>query len=108
MRQTACLLVKPITVNGFAAPFNCAPACQASDLMKSQLSWFGVDALYLVGPIRGSTVGFLLFQHFSGGYAIEYSSCFISVLNLDLYAYCFDALMGWKSFMQTEQLVYTD
>ena len=37
---------------------------------------------------RGSTVGFLLLLVF-----VEYSSCFISVLNLDLYVFCFDALI---------------
>ena len=39
-------------------------------------------------------VGFLLLWRFSVGLAAEYSSCFISVLNLDLYIYCFDALMS--------------
>ena len=45
------------------------------------------------GSMRGSTVGFLLFQYFSKGIAVEYSSCFISALNLDLYVGCFDAWM---------------
>ena len=35
MRQTACLVVKSITVNTIAAPFNCVSAGKASDLMKS-------------------------------------------------------------------------
>ena len=39
---------------------------------------------------RGSTVGFLLLQRFSVSLAVEYSSCFISVMNLDLYVCCFD------------------
>ena len=38
----------------------------------------------LVGPTGGSTVGFLLLQRFSVGFAFEYSSCFISVISLDL------------------------
>ena len=33
---------------------------------------------------RGSTVGFRLLQRFSVGFAVEYSSCFISVISLDL------------------------
>ena len=38
-------------------------------------------------------------------FAIEYSSCIITVLNLDFYVCCFDASMGSKSFMGTEYLV---
>ena len=33
---------------------------------------------------RGSTVVFLLLQRFSVGFAVEYSSCFISVISFDL------------------------
>ena len=33
MRQAACLVVNPITVNNFAARFNCMPADRSSDLM---------------------------------------------------------------------------
>ena len=40
-----------------------------------------------------STVGLLLLQCFCW-FAVEYSSCFISVTNLDLYVRCFDSLMG--------------
>ena len=36
-------------------------------------------------PHRGSTVGLLLLQCFRAGLEVEYSSCFIPVLNLDLY-----------------------
>ena len=39
---------------------------------------------------RGSTFGFLMLQCFSVGHDVEYSSCVISVLNLDLYVCCFD------------------
>ena len=55
MRQTACLVVNPITVNNFAALFNCTPAGRASDLMMApawnfQWSWLGLDDLSLVEP----------------------------------------------------------
>ena len=51
-----------------------------------QYNWLGLDALSLVGPIWGSAVGYLLFQRFSKGLAVEFSSCFSSVLlDLDLY-----------------------
>ena len=33
MRQSACLVINPITVNSFAACFNCTPADRASDSM---------------------------------------------------------------------------
>ena len=55
MRQTACLVVNPITVNNFADLFNCTPVGRVSDLMmvpaKSfQLSWLGPNDQSLVGP----------------------------------------------------------
>ena len=31
MRQSACLVINPITVDGYAAPFNCTPVDRASD-----------------------------------------------------------------------------
>ena len=31
MRQSACLVINPITVNNFAALFNCAPVDRAPD-----------------------------------------------------------------------------
>ena len=37
-------------------------------------------------PQSGSKVGLLLLLCFVIGLAVEYTSCFISVLNLDLYA----------------------
>ena len=45
----------------------------------------------------GSTAGLLLLQRVSVGLAVEYSSCFISVLNLDLYVCCVGALMSRNS-----------
>ena len=51
---------------------------------------------------RGSTAGFLLIQHFSVGLAVEYSSCLISVLNLDFCVSCFwcvwRGLRAWSRF----------
>ena len=35
MRQSACLVINPITVDGFAALFNCTPVDRASDSMKA-------------------------------------------------------------------------
>ena len=32
MRQSACLVFNPITVNNFASLLNCTPVCRASDL----------------------------------------------------------------------------
>ena len=36
MRQTACLVVNPITVNNFADLFNSTPVGRASDLMMAR------------------------------------------------------------------------
>ena len=35
MRQSACLVINPITVDGFAALFNCTPVDLASDYMMA-------------------------------------------------------------------------
>ena len=35
MRQTACWLVNPITVNNFTGLFNCTPVGRVSDLMMA-------------------------------------------------------------------------
>ena len=43
---------------------------------------------------RDSAVRFLLLQRFKKGLAVEYSSCFNSVLGLDLYVCCFDAYLS--------------
>ena len=40
MGQTACLVVNPITVNNFAALFNCTPAGRATDLMSLRPNTF--------------------------------------------------------------------
>ena len=36
MRQSACLVINPITVVGLAALFNCTPVNRASDSMMAQ------------------------------------------------------------------------
>ena len=36
MRQSACLVVNPITVDNFAAFFNCTPVDRASDFMMAR------------------------------------------------------------------------
>ena len=35
MRQSACLVINPIPVDTFAAPFNCTPVDQASNSMMA-------------------------------------------------------------------------
>ena len=35
MRQSACLAINPITIDGYAALFNCTPVDQASDSMMA-------------------------------------------------------------------------
>ena len=54
MRQTACLVVNPITVYNFADLFNCTPVGRTrlndGPGIKA-LSWLGPDNLSLVGPI---------------------------------------------------------
>ena len=102
MRQSTCLVVNLITVNNFAALFMCTSASHASDLMKASAYNLIklVGARYSVfGTHRGSTIGFLLLQSFSVGLAVEYSCCFISVLNRFLFfffLFCFLVLRAFK------------
>ena len=35
MRQSACLVINPIMVDGYAALFNCTPVVRASDSMMA-------------------------------------------------------------------------
>ena len=48
MRQSACLVINPITVDGYATLFNCTPVDQASDSMMARpksihFSWLGPE-----------------------------------------------------------------
>ena len=65
MRQTACYVVSPATVNTFIALFNCTPARRATDF---QSSWCGLDALSLIGS---TGVQLLNFYCSSVGLAVE-------------------------------------
>ena len=47
MRQTVCLVVNPIIVDGYASLFNCTTAVRASDSMTSG---FGLDDMSLAWP----------------------------------------------------------
>ena len=51
MRQTACLVVNPIIVDGYASLFNCTTAVRASDSMtassKTSTSGLGLDDMSL-------------------------------------------------------------
>ena len=48
MRQSECLVINPITVNGYAALFNCTPVNRASDSMMAQTLSYSFK---LVGPL---------------------------------------------------------
>ena len=56
MRQSACLVINPITVREFAALFNCTPMDRASDSIMARLkaihfSWLGSELFrLLLGP----------------------------------------------------------
>ena len=72
MRQSACLMFNPITVNIVASLFNCTPVGRASDsMMAPDIKLFilvGLGRSFFVCCLahRGSTVGFLLLQCSSG------------------------------------------
>ena len=116
MQQTACMVVNPITVKSLGygiwlyqfliiaylftlqTPLNCTPVGRASDLMMAlalsfQISCLGSDDLSLVGPTEFNYWTSVA-PAFQSWFAVEYSSCFISVINLVLYVRCFDSLMS--------------
>ena len=65
MRQSACLVINPITVDGFAALFNCTPVDRASDLNLFILVGWDRSFRLLLGP-PDPTDYLLLLQIFSG------------------------------------------
>ena len=87
MRQTTCLVVNSITVNNFADLFMMAPA------KSFQLRWLGFDDLLLSDP-PGFNCWTSVASAFQIWFALDYSSSFISVMNIDLYVRCFDSLMS--------------
>ena len=71
MRQSACLMINPITVDSFAALFNCTPVDRESDYDSPDLKLFilvGFDRSSFVSCLvhRGSADDLLLLQIFSG------------------------------------------
>ena len=66
MRQTTCLVVNPIIVDGYASLFNCTTAVRASTqwrpLRKILASGLGLDDVFGLAR-RGSTIGFHLLWH---------------------------------------------
>ena len=71
MRQFACLVINPITVDGYATLFNCTPVDRASDSMMARpkailFRLVGTGAFVCCLVHRGSTDYLLLLQIFSG------------------------------------------
>ena len=52
MRQSACLVFNPITVNNFASFFNCTPVGRASDSMVAP-TWLGPELFCLLLGLPG-------------------------------------------------------
>ena len=57
MRQSACLVYNPITVERYAALFNCTPVDRASDSKMARpkaihFSWFDRSFRLLLGPLE--------------------------------------------------------
>ena len=49
MRQSACLVLNPITVYSYGFLFNCTTVGQASDSMTALIGWLVPDAYYVAG-----------------------------------------------------------
>ena len=105
MRQTACLVVNPIIVDGYASLFDCTtavgPQTQWWPLRKTLTSGLGLDDMSLAWPAVVQVLVFrtLAYRRISH----EYSSLFIIVINLIL-CLRFDAMTELGAFMRTEFL----
>ena len=97
MRQSACFVINPITVDNFSALFKCTPVDGASDsMMVPTLKLF-----ILVGWVRSSFVCCLVHPG-STNYLLllQISSCVVSqtrdlhLLRKTLYLYCDASLMS--------------
>ena len=64
MRQSACLVINPITVDNFAALFNCTPVDRVSDSRTKAIHfcWLGPELFVCCLVHRGSTDDLLLLQ----------------------------------------------
>ena len=120
MRQSACLVIHPITVDNFAALFNCKPVDQASDGQDLKLFTLGGwDRSSFVCCLvhRGSTDDLLLLQISSGVvwqnrdlhlsrntlYLLSPRLCFFIVLKRVLIVYRDDSLTSQRVITRTEQ-----
>ena len=83
MRQTACLVINSIIVDGYASLFNCKTAVRVSDSMrplrKSLTSGLGLDDMSLAWPAEVQQLAFVYSGTQQNCHA--YSSFFIIVIN---------------------------
>ena len=111
MRQSACFVINPLTVDHFAALFNCTPVDRASDSIMARpetiyFTWL-VPELFVCRLVhRGSTDDLLLLQISSGVvlqtrdlhlsynmlYLLSPRLCFFIVLRCNLIVYRDDSL----------------
>ena len=67
MRQSACLVINPITVDSYAALFNCTPVERASDSMMARpkaihFSWFGPELSSVAWSTGAQLIIFFCFR----------------------------------------------
>ena len=51
MQRTACLVINPVTVDGYALLFNCKAVVRASDSVVKQVGWGLMICLWLGPPL---------------------------------------------------------
>ena len=67
MRQFSCLVINPITVDGYATLFNCTPMDRASDSMMARpkailFSWLGPELSSVAWSIGAQLIVFFCFR----------------------------------------------
>ena len=103
MRQTACLVINPIIVDGYASLFNCTTAVRASDsvmvfLSKLKPVGWGLTICLWLGLLWFNY--WFSFTQAHSRISREHSFLFITVINL-IFMFCFDALTELGAFTRT-------
>ena len=86
MRQSACLVINPITVDGYAALFNCTPVDRASDSMMARLkaihfSWLGPELSSFAWSTGAQLIRFSVVMFDRPGISIRHAAhCICRVL----------------------------
>ena len=119
IRPSACLVVDPVVVGGFAVLFSCTPVDQASDSMMARPAfWLVVTGSFVRCLVHRSSTDDLPLLKISRGVVwqtrdhhlshgtlclLSHRLCFVIVFKRDLFVCRGGSLTSWKAVMRAEQ-----